>query len=260
MEYAHETRFDRRAYLISVLGHIVLVVLFLNIPVLFTVEEEKFFELQLGAVSPERVESILEESRREEAARQVRERGTPGQRVEVPERRMIEIEEPTISMPSQQRIESQDIITSAQRLSVEVEAPHVRVTAAEGSIFSMDRKESFQGSRISVGDQPGAGIQTGTIGADLVFEIEGEVKGREILSSPLPEYPEGLNKNATIRIRFEVLRDGTVASSGMLPVRKENAVLEDLTMKTLKLWRFSPLPPGDNSRQSGIVTFHYRVE
>jgi len=123
----------------------------------------------------------------------------------------------------------------------------------------MDRKETFDGTKITVGEQPGMGMETGQISLEP-FIIEGEISGREILSNPLPEYPEGLNKNAAIRIRFTVLPDGNVKSSGMVPVRKEDAVLEELSMSMLKLWRFSPLPEGDTREQSGVITFNFQVE
>ena len=253
-------RYSRRGYIYSILFHGALYALLLNIPIALEVQEDQFFDLQLGSLSRERVERILEESRQEEASR-IEEQGlTPSQRVDVPDRRMIEIEEPTISMPNQQRIESDDIITAAERLSIEVEAPDISVPATNSSIFPMDRKAAFEGSRIDIGEQPGTGIETGTIGADLIFEIEGELKGRDIISNPLPTYPEGLNTSATIKIQFEVLPDGAVSSSGMILVRKENAVLEELTTQTLKLWRFSPLPAGDQRRQTGIITFNYRVK
>ena len=108
--------------------------------------------------------------------------------------------------------------------------------------------------------EPGAGMETGTIGRDLGFEIEGEIKGRQVLANPLPSYPEGLNQNAVIRIRIIVLPDGSVSSSGMVPVRKENARLEELTMEKLKLWRFSPLPEGQDDNQTGTVTFRFVVQ
>jgi len=232
----------------------------MNIPVLFDVEVPQFYELNLGSLTQQRMEQILQESRRAEEARRLREQGmTPGERVEVPTRKMIEIEEPTISVPAEQRVTPNDIIRNAERQAFEVTAPDFDVPASDRSIFTMDRKESFEGSRITVGEEPGTGIETGTIG-DEPFIIDGEIKGREIVFNPLPEYPEGLNKNAAIRIRFTVLFDGSVSSSGMVPVRKENSVLEELTMKTLRLWRFSPLPEGDLREQSGIITFRYQVE
>lgn len=257
-----ETRpeFNKRAYSYSIVIHGALVLLMLNIKVLVEVEVPKFYELNLGGVSRDRVEQIMDQTRRAAEAERLKEQGmTPGERVEVPTRKMIEIEEPTISVPNEQRITPNEITRNAQRQSFEIAAPALDVPLSDKSIFTMDRKESFEGTKITVGEEPGTGMETGTIG-DEPFIIEGEIKGREIISNPLPEYPAGLNKNASIKIRFNVLPDGSVSSSGMVPVRKEDAVLEDLTMKTLKLWRFSPLPKGDTRTQTGIITFIYKVE
>ncbi len=231
----------------------------LNINILLEVEPPKFYELHLGVVSQERIEQILEEARRTEIERQAM---TPQKRIEVPERKMIDIEEPTISVPSEQKIESRDIITNARKQKIELQAPEFEMPSVNREIISMDRKESYQGSRITVGEQPGAGIETSIIGAEeaINFIIEGELEGRKILSNPLPEYPEGLNENAFIRIAFEVLPDGSVSSTGMVPVRKENAVLEELSMNSLKLWRFSPLSEGSNKKQKGIITFDFKVK
>ena len=252
--------YSKRAYLYSFLIHGAILLLFLNVDVLITVEVPQFYEMSLGALSRERMQQILTESRRAEETQRLREQGmSPGERVEVPARRMIEIEEPTISVPQEQRITPNDIIRTAERQAFDLGTPEIDAPITDRSIFSMDRKESFEGSRITVGEEPGTGIETGTIG-DEPFIIEGEIKGRDILSNPLPSYPEGLNKNAAIRIRFTVLPDGTVSSSGMVPVRKENSVLEELSMQSLRLWRFSPLPAGDTRNQSGIITFIYKVE
>ncbi len=248
--------YNKRAYIYSMLLHGVFLLLMLNIKVLFEVEPPKFYELNFGAVLQQRIEQILEEA----AARQ--RIMTPEGRVEVPERRMVEIEEPTISLPAEQRIESQNIITNAKKLTIEVESPEIKMPSLNREIIPMDRKESFHGSKITVGEQPGTGMETSIIGADeaINFIIEGEIQGRKILSNPLPEYPEGLNKNATIRIAFEVLPDGAVSPEGMIPVRKENAVLEELAMNALKLWRFSNLLGDNMQNQKGVITFIFRVK
>ena len=242
----------KKPYIYSLIFHSILVLIMLNIHVLVEIEPPKFYELNLGAVSPERLEQIIEGSSKPITAEG---------RVEVPERKMIEIEEPTISVPAENRIETQDIITNAKKITVEIKAPEFTPRSFNREILPMDRKESYQGSKISVGEKPGAGIETGVIGADEVinFIIEGELEGRKILSNPLPTYPEGLNKNATIKISFEVLPDGFVSPTGMIPVRKENAILENIAMKSLKLWRFSPLSEGSTQKQRGIITFVFKV-
>ena len=252
-------QYNIKAYFYSFLFHGALILLMLNVKVLFEVEAPKFYELNLGAVSQERINQILEEARRAEMERQAM---TPEERVEVPERKMIDIEEPTISVPAEQKIESHDIITNAKKLKIDVQAPEFEMPSINRDMVSMDRKESYQGSRITVGEQPGGGIETSIIGAEeaINFIIEGELEGRKILSNPLPEYPEGLNKNAIISIAFEVFPNGSVSSTGMVPVRKENAMLEERAMNSLKLWRFSPLPEGSNKIQKGIITFDFKVK
>lgn len=253
----HKTEiYNKRAYIYSLLLHGSLLLLMLNIKILFEVEPPKFYELSIGTVSQQRIEQIIEEAATKKQAM------TPEKRMEVPDRRMIEIEEPTISVPAEQRIESQNIVTNAKKLPIEVKSPEIEIPSFNREIISMDRKESFQGSKIIVGEQPGAGIETSIIGADeaINFVIEGEIEGRKILSNPLPEYPEGLNKNATIKIVFEVLPDGSVSSTGMFPVRKENAVLEELVMNSLKLWRFSRLSGSNNQNQKGLITFVFKVK
>jgi hypothetical protein len=236
--------------------------LVLSIKVYIEVEPPPFYELSLGAVSQQRVAQIIEEARRAEAARQLRAQGmTPEERVDVPKRKMIEIEEPTITVSAEQRIESHDIVANAEKQKIEVSPPAFEKPPLRADEFTLDRKQVYQGSRITVGEQPGAGIETGTIGRDVAnFTIEGEVTGREILFNPLPKYPEGLNKNAQIKISFIVNPDGAVSPTDMFPVRKENAVLEELAMSNLKLWKFSRLPAGDNRRQKGIITFDFKVE
>ncbi len=257
--YLERINHFKKAYIYSAFIHVALFILMLNMTVFFEVEPPQFYELNLGSVSSRRIEQIIRESRRNEAARS--EGQTPQQRVEVPERKMIEIEEPTISVPAENRIESRDIISNAERQTIRVEQPSFEIPALNRDAFTMDRKEVYEGSIINVGEQPGSGIETGTIGKEFAdFEIEGEITGRGILSKPLPEYPDGLNKNARIKISFIVFSNGTVSSTDMFPVRKENAVLEALAMEKLKLWRFSSLTAGDNRNQKGLITFEFKVK
>lgn len=250
-----DSNMNRRAYVYSIVFHAMLVLWMLNMRFSFEVEPPAFFQLTLGAVSSQRIEQIMEESVQRQAM-------TPEERIDVPDRRMIDIEEPAISVPSQQRLESKDIISTAARLKTDIDPQRVNSPVRPAEILSMDRKVNYQGSRITVGEQPGGGIETSVIGTQeaVNFTIEGEIQGRKVVSNPLPRYPEGLNKTATIRISFAVLPDGSVSASGMVPVRKENAVLEELAMNSLKLWRFSPLSEGSRTTQRGIITFVFSLK
>ena len=256
--YHDHVEHNGKALVYTVVIHCVLLLLVWNVTVFFEVEPPPFYQLILGSVSRQRIEQILDEAQRMEQARRLREQGmTPQERVDVPKRKMIEIEEPTISVSAEQRIESRDIIANAEKQKIEVEAPALDLPVRSDE-FTMERKQVFQGSKITVGEQPGAGIETSTIGRDVAnFTIEGEIKGREIVYEKKVIYPEGLNKNAQIKISFVVLPDGAVSASDMFPVRKENETLEELAMTNLKLWKFSPLSEGDNRNQKGIITFEF---
>ncbi len=90
------------------------------------------------------------------------------------------------------------------------------------------------------------------------FTIEGKAAERSILTKVIPEYPEGVEKEATIRIRFTVLPDGRVGQ--MIPIQKDYPRLEEITIRALKQWRFNPLPSGaEQSAVQGIITFRYEL-
>lgn len=88
------------------------------------------------------------------------------------------------------------------------------------------------------------------------FTIEGKAAERTIVSKVIPEYPEDLQKEAIIKIRFTVLPDGRVGQ--MIPVQKDYPELEDITIQALKQWRFNALPPGaQQTSVQGVITFRY---
>ncbi len=87
------------------------------------------------------------------------------------------------------------------------------------------------------------------------FNIEG--LNRDRLSGPLPRYAEQVN--ATIKVRITVGPQGRVVRR--LPLMKANPALERAVMEALADWRFNALPPNaPQENQTGIVTFHFRLE
>lgn len=87
------------------------------------------------------------------------------------------------------------------------------------------------------------------------FQIEG--LDRNALHAPLPDYPEKVN--ATIRVRITVSPQGRIVQR--LPLLKGNPALEQAVMDALSRWTFNPLPSNaPQEAQTGIVTFHFRLE
>ena len=92
------------------------------------------------------------------------------------------------------------------------------------------------------------------------YDIEWGGRGqRRIYSFSLPEYPAGVNKEIDIRLRFTILPDGTVGS--IFPLIKADTRLEDAAIKSLRQWRFEPLPLDQRKVvQTAVIIFPYRLK
>jgi len=81
--------------------------------------------------------------------------------------------------------------------------------------------------------------------------------GRDPRVQPLPV--NRTNTDATITIRFEVNPDGSIGRT--LPIQRMNPELEREVMRTLRNWRFNPLPSRvPQEAQWGTITFRFVVE
>ena len=90
---------------------------------------------------------------------------------------------------------------------------------------------------------------------ESLFELkwEGEL-GRDPRVIPLPV--NRTNTDATITIRFEVNPDGSIGRT--LPIQRMNPELEREVMRTLRNWRFNPLPSHvPQEAQWGTITFRF---
>ncbi len=112
---------------------------------------------------------------------------------------------------------------------------------------SMDEKlaPDFSTSLETAGDSP--------------YQIEGKAAKRTILSKVIPQYPENVQQEALIKIRFSVLPNGLVGE--MIPVLKSHDLLERITLDAFKQWRFNPLPHDVSQVQEyGTITFKYLLQ
>ncbi len=82
---------------------------------------------------------------------------------------------------------------------------------------------------------------------------------RAIYSYVLPEYPNGVEKEANIVLKFIIQPDGTVAN--IIPIIKADSRLEIAAINALKNWRFEPLPQQlPQLKQEAIIVFPYRLQ
>ena len=105
---------------------------------------------------------------------------------------------------------------------------------------------------------PDFSANTETAG-DSPYQIEGKAAKRAILSKVIPQYPENVQQEAVIKIRFSVLPNGLVGE--MIPVLKSHDLLERITLNAFKQWRFNPLSPDvEQVPEYGTITFKYLLQ
>lgn len=95
---------------------------------------------------------------------------------------------------------------------------------------------------------------------DFGFHFEGGGLGtRKIYSYVIPDYPDGVNKEIDIRLKFTIKPDGTVGSIFLLT--KADTRLENAAINSLWQWRFEPLTLNQTqSDQTAIIVFPYRLQ
>ncbi len=149
----------------------------------------------------------------------------------------------------------------------EVELPKAKNTSEENVIKPADKmKEQTKASKTETKEKTEDKITTegqGNISkgeGSFGFDIEWGGKGtRKIYSYSIPSYPEGVQKEVDIRLRFTILPDGTVGT--IIPQTKADTKLENAAINSLRQWRFEPLSPNQKQgEQTAVIVFPYRLQ
>lgn len=173
---------------------------------------------------------------------------------------------PKINLPSRFVLSEEEILP--QRFAEKID-----VIEREGEIKGLGLGVGEVGRDASLGKgiKPEVGISSsgkagiGEIKRDfgvgfsprLSYHIEWEGKVNRIKTAgELPRFPQGVKESAIVRFRVVVLPDGTIER--IFPLEKANPDFEHVAFEALRTWKFNPI--NENVKQSGIVTFNFRVE
>jgi TonB family protein len=88
------------------------------------------------------------------------------------------------------------------------------------------------------------------------YILEGEISSRTILHKQIPEYPQGIQKNARVKIKFQVTAPGEVAN--VVLVQKADPILDRISVEAIKKWRFNAIE--QEVKQTGFITFIYQIK
>ena len=245
----------------SLVLHGLLGVLLLKICVQVHPKAPDFVELNLGQVASAGLSEFVDPVALHPLTPSAPEKalgGTP-KRIEIPKRRMIEIEEPAISVSEQERMARKRLTREEDEKRMPISEKKRLYLRKQETVPTMGEKKHFS-RKMDIGIAPGIGRETTQVGADVeaAFTIEGEVRNREILSKVLPD-PTEVHREAVIRIWFTVRPDGMVGATK--PLRKGDTHLENLALAALKQWRFHALnPEQEQVIQTGEITFTYTLK
>jgi len=98
-------------------------------------------------------------------------------------------------------------------------------------------------------------ISTGESG-DSPYILEGEITSRSIIKKNIPDYPENFQQNSRVKVKFEVLANGSV--NNMIIVQKSDPILEEISLNALEQWKFNALT--SDITQIGYITFIFQLK
>ena len=89
------------------------------------------------------------------------------------------------------------------------------------------------------------------------YTLAGEIVSRKILNKVIPEYPQGVQQDSEVQLRFEVLPSGKVKESIVI-IKKGGPQMDAASLAALKQWQFNPI--NTELTQTGIITFRYELD
>jgi TonB family protein len=259
----------QKSVLLSVGFHIMLIALFALIKSGLDLPDTEFAEIGFVATTTSRAYKPAPQKSapaKQKAETAVTQRAQPvtapkeeakAPPVNIPKRRMIEDEEPQLTRRKSGKLSPTADETKPTPRDDVYDAEAMRKEVSDKS--SSEKDFTQPGGRAMDGNDgatPASDI--GAASANMPYTIEGDAAKRSIVNQVLPEYPPGLQQEAVVKIRFWVLPDGRIGS--MIPVRKGDPVLDQVTMRAIRQWRFNALPTGSDPKNAeGVITFVYRL-
>ncbi|MCR4416853.1 MAG: TonB family protein [Ignavibacteria bacterium] len=217
----------RNAFIVSFLLHTVLLIFFSFVTLGTTIEELEYVTVDFGSPGSGK----MGESPLSEKANTALE------------------EQKEISEESKQKVETPKIRQEFDEVIQKNNKPEEDKRKIERAKQSENISRNV--SKNSEGDQP-----FGSSGYSFDWGGRGT---RKILRWEKPKFPEGVQKEIDIKIKFTILPDGSVVSP--VPLIKADTQLEDAAIQALKTWKFEPLRPNQiQFEQTVIITIPYRLE
>lgn len=232
--YLSNQNITRISYSSSVIFHLIILLLFLIINFTIEYKPKDYVELSFGISGEQGSSGAIGDqlNKTEEMAKPEQETVTEAKTKEVKE----------VELPKAKNTEKENVIVPAEKdKEVKKETKKENTKQENSNTSSTGKGNLAQGE--------------GSFGFDIQWGGSGT---RKIYSYNLPEYPEGVNKEIDIKLKFTIKPDGTVGSIFLLS--KADTRLENAAINSLWQWRFEPLSSSQQQvDQTAVIVFPYRL-
>ena len=222
------------SYTISFIFHALLLVLFLIINFTIDYPPQKYVELSFGTTGLPGSSGALgnQINNVQQVAKQQKKTET------TPKKEIVK----KVELPKTKNESTDNIIKPAQVKKAKANTEKNNNEAVNSDVNSEGKGNKATG--------------TGSFGYDIDWGGQGQ---RKIYSYILPTYPEGVNKEIDIRLKFSIMPDGTVGQ--IIPLIKADTRLETVAINSLRQWRFEPLSENQKQvAQIAVIVFPYRLQ
>ncbi len=224
------------SYAASVLLHLILLLIFLLVNISITYPPAKYVELTFGKTGKpgssgalgDQVNDIEKQVPKEEPKKETKNKKEELKKVDLPVAKNTS-EDNVIKPADNKKDETKNVKNQTDEV-------------ANSNVSSPGKGNKASGN--------------GSFGYDIDWGGKGQ---RKIYSYILPTYPQGVEKEIDIRLRFSIMPDGTVGV--IVPLIKADTRLENAAINSLRQWRFEPLDPNQKQlSQTAVIVFPYRLQ
>jgi outer membrane biosynthesis protein TonB len=233
--YISNQNIKKASFSASIIFHLILLGVFLIINLSFDYLPKEYVELSFGVSGEQGSSGAIGDqlNKTEEMAK-------PEQKT-VTENKSKEVKK--VELPKAKNTETENVVVPATKDN------EVKNETKQENI----KQENSNASNTGQGNQSKG---EGSFGFDIQWGGSGT---RKIYSYTLPSYPEGVNKEIDIKLKFTIKPDGTVGSIFLLS--KADTRLENAAINSLWQWRFEPLSSSvQQTDQSAVIVFPYRLQ
>lgn len=232
--YLNNKKINKLSYLISLSTHLLIIALLWFINISMDYKQQDFVEISFGTSGQEGSSGAIGDQ-----LNQTEENAKPVEEI-VEETKNKEVKE--VELAKAKSVDETNTISPAEKS---------KETKKENRTETIKKENS----NVNTKGQGNLTDGKGSLGFDIDW---GGMGTRKIYFYILPEYPEGVQKEIDIRLRFSIKPDGTVGSVTLLT--KADTRLEQAAINSLWQWRFEPLPQSVKQiNQSAQIVFPYRL-